>query len=157
MAIHEYELSTKSKVEICGIVISKLNAWMSYSPDGIIVKDGKPVTLIEVKCPYEGRTNNISSVIKNLKFINVNDNNTLNFNKKHSYYGQVQMGMAILNVSFTHFVIFASFDKSFVIMNILFDEEYAVNMLTTVKKSYFNHMLHFLCTTDKHDNDENIL
>jgi len=112
MAIHEYELSTKSKVEICGIVISKLNAWMSYSPDGIIIKDGKPVTLIEVKCPYEGRTNNISSIIKNLKFINVNDNNTLNFNKKHSYYGQIQMGMAILNVFFTHFVIFASFDKS---------------------------------------------
>jgi len=41
-------------------------------------------------------------------------------------------------------------------MNILFDEEYAINMLTTVKKSYFNHMLHFLCTTDEHDNDENI-
>jgi len=39
------------------------------------------------------------------------------------------------------------------------------NILTTVKKSYFNHILHFLCTTDiimmkmimmKHDNDENI-
>jgi len=119
MAIHEYKLSTKSKVETCGIVISKLNAWMSYSPDGVIIKDGKPVTLIEVKCLYEGWANSISSIIKNLKFINVNDiNNTLNFNKKHSYYGQVQMGMAILNVPFTHFVIFASFDKSFVIMNI---------------------------------------
>jgi len=129
---------------------------MSYSPNGVIIKDGKLVTLIEVKCPYEERANSISSIIKNLKFINVNDiNNTLNFSKKHSYYGQVQIGMAILNVPFTHFVIFASFDKSFVIMNILF-EEYAINMLTTIKKSYFNYMLHFLCTTDEYDNDENI-
>lgn len=54
------------------------------------------------------------------------------------------MGMAILNVKSTDFIIYASFDGSFMIMNIIFDEQYITYVLSTVKSMYL-YMLHFVC------------
>lgn len=37
-AREEYEIFVNTKVA-CGAMISKLNPWLSYSPDGVIMKD----------------------------------------------------------------------------------------------------------------------
>ena len=46
-----------------GLVISKLNPWLGYSPDGVLVKNNKPIALLEIKCPIVGKTADISATV----------------------------------------------------------------------------------------------
>lgn len=46
-----------------GLIVSKLNPWLSSSPDGVVFKDGKPTALLEIKCPYLGKTNSIDQTM----------------------------------------------------------------------------------------------
>ncbi|KAF5279718.1 hypothetical protein FQR65_LT15279 [Abscondita terminalis] len=39
-----------------GLIISNSNRWIGFSPDGIVLNEGNPVALLEIKCPYAGRT-----------------------------------------------------------------------------------------------------
>jgi len=146
-AIEAYEKYSGLKVTTCGVVISTLNPWLSYSPDGIIMKDGKPYKLLEVKCPFAGKTKSITDILDKLKFLKIK-NDLITFKTNHEYYCQVQMGMTMLNVDSTDFVVYASCDTSFIVINICFDEEYIINVLTKVKKKYCD-MLHFVCLNEK--------
>lgn len=65
--------------------------------------------------------------------------------KRHKYYGQIQMGMAVLNLTKTYFVLYSSFDNSILVIVIDFDFEYAWEMLSKIKNNYFNNMVHGLC------------
>lgn len=42
------------EVHNVGIAISTRYPWFGYSPDGIIFENGKPIKLLEIKCPYSG-------------------------------------------------------------------------------------------------------
>lgn len=37
-----------------GLIICEKQPWLAYSPDGIIMKDGEPYRLLEIKCPFAG-------------------------------------------------------------------------------------------------------
>lgn len=39
----------------CGMVVSAANKWLGYSPDGIVLFEGKPIYLLEIKCIFEGK------------------------------------------------------------------------------------------------------
>lgn len=52
-AIKTFSENTKLEVLHCGMVVPHNNSWLGYSPDGIIIENGKRV-LLEVKCLYEG-------------------------------------------------------------------------------------------------------
>jgi len=131
-AIEAYEKYSGLKVTTCGTVIS-LNSWLSYSPNDIIMKNGKPYKLLEVKCPFAGKTKSITDILDKLKFLKI-ENDLITFKTNHEYNCQVQMGMAMLNVDSTDFVFYASCDISFIVINICFDEEYIINVLIKVKK-----------------------
>nr|XP_012234186.1 PREDICTED: uncharacterized protein LOC105678993 [Linepithema humile] len=105
---------TNSEVVEIGLVISRLNPWLAYSPDGIIVKSDKPVALLEIKCPFIGKTANIENTVNSLinKCLQKKKENIV-LKEKHWYYGQVQLGMAVLNLNLTYFVIYSSFDKQY--------------------------------------------
>nr|CAI5842319.1 unnamed protein product [Callosobruchus analis] len=137
------EMSKMTVVE-CGLVIPCSNKWLGYSPDGIIMCDGRPLYLLEIKYIFEGKTKTITEALKSSKYI-LEENGEYKLKKKHKYYGQVQMGMAVLNLSKTYFVIFASFDKSFCLLEVNFDYDYTHNMLKVVKQSYFQKMIHHCC------------
>lgn len=92
-----------------GLVISRENPWLAYSPDGVTVDENGITKLIEIKCPLLGETKTIRDVVPSIKYLT--ENSTLK--EKHSYYAQVQIGMAILNILKTDFIIYASFDDSF--------------------------------------------
>lgn len=49
-----FTAETGLEVVECGMVISASNPWLGYSPDGIIMEEGKPVALLEIKCLFEG-------------------------------------------------------------------------------------------------------
>jgi hypothetical protein len=84
----------------CGLLTSEIEKWLGYSPDGIIL-DSKnyPFKLLEIKCPFKGAALDIIKLLDNLNYIIKFDDGTYQFKKKHAYYGQVQLGMVMLNVS----------------------------------------------------------
>lgn len=53
-ALAAYKYSNNCDVLTPGLIISHLYPWLAYSPDGIRFENGKPKTLIEIKCPYIG-------------------------------------------------------------------------------------------------------
>ncbi|OXU21062.1 hypothetical protein TSAR_014568 [Trichomalopsis sarcophagae] len=115
-----------------GLVISKLNPWLAYSPDEVLMKNKKPVALLEIKCPIVGKTADISATVNSQM-------------KKCLYYGQVQMGMDVLNLNLTYFVIYASFDKKLFYLRVQRDNVFIAKMLMALKKVYFKYKLHVIC------------
>ena len=112
------------------------------------MKDGKPFLLVEVKCPYNGKSNTISEILPKIKYLKIGINNEVIFKQKHEYYCQIQMEMAVLNIQSTDFIVFASFDSSFAIVNVPFNENYITNVLCTVKKCFCDHMIKYLCLSE---------
>ena len=65
--------------------------------------------------------------------------------EKHPYYGQIQLGMTVLNVKVTYLVIYSSFDKNLLTLKIIINEAFVIKMLTELKKVCFGIMLHNIC------------
>ena len=87
-----YKAKIGIKVIQLGLVVSRENPWLGYSPDGVILdENGKPNKLIEIKCPLAGKTKTASDIARSVKYLNTD----LTFRKKNSYYAQIQLGMAI--------------------------------------------------------------
>ncbi|XP_018048193.1 PREDICTED: uncharacterized protein LOC108687104 [Atta colombica] len=84
--------------------VSKLNPWVAYSPD-VIFEDKKLSELLEIKCPFKGKITTIYNRDRK---------------KKHRYYGQMQLRMIIINVKKNFFVMYASFDKSMLVLKLVF-------------------------------------
>ncbi|XP_018577904.1 uncharacterized protein LOC108916182 [Anoplophora glabripennis] len=81
-----------------GMIVSNSNRWLSYSPDGVIFENGIPIAVLEIKCIFAGRQANIKETLQSVKYLETIDGN-LKFKKCHKYHGQVQLGMAILNLN----------------------------------------------------------
>ncbi|XP_066587824.1 uncharacterized protein [Prorops nasuta] len=142
IARHTYEKYNGVKVEIMGLVVPEMNPWLGFSPDGVILDENQKCTkLIEVKCPFAGKTNTISDIVQFLPYLNTD----LTLKKKHMYYAQIQIGMAILNIDITDFIVFASYDNSFLTVTIPFDQDFTDSMLVSLKNVYYNEMLHNVC------------
>lgn len=139
-----YEDLISSKVVECGLIVSKENQWLACSPDGILFLNNKPFKLIEIKCPYEGRKRRMSEVINTIKWLE-RKNDQLTLKQRHAYYAQIQISMAILNLQSTDFIIYTPFDNNLITLSISFDEEYAKDILWSLKKIYFDKMIHFIC------------
>ncbi|XP_078540268.1 uncharacterized protein LOC144825351 [Lissotriton helveticus] len=81
-AVQEYEhLKSRNsrggiKVEDCGTFIHPKKTWLAATPDGVVTNSstGKPIGLLEVKCPYKHKDHTIREACKD-------DNNIL----YHSY------------------------------------------------------------------------
>ena len=121
-----------------GLVISKLNPWLGYSPDGVLVKNNKPIALLEIKFPIVGKTADISATVNSqMKKCLIENGDNIIMKKKHKYYGQVQMGITVLNLNLTYFVIYSSFDKRIFYLRVERDNVFIATMLTALKKAYF--------------------
>ena len=48
-----YAKETNLLVQECGLIVSDIEPWMAYSPDGVVIKDFQVFRLLEIKCPYE--------------------------------------------------------------------------------------------------------
>ena len=55
------------------------------------------------------------------------------------------MGMAVLNLNLTYFVIYSSFDKRIFYLRVERDNVFIATMLTALKKAYFKYKLHAVC------------
>lgn len=157
LARKAYEKSISMKVIECGLVVSRNNSWLGYSPDGIVFENDKPIKLIEIKCPYIGKKTCLIEVLNTLKYLVKENNGQFTLKTNHFYYAQVQIGMAVLNLPATDFIIYASFDNKFITISINNDEDYAKKLLFSLKKTYFNIMIHHVCEKENgevHKRDE---
>lgn len=53
-ALEKYKQANKYDVCEMGLIICKNYPWLAYSPDGIVMSNGMPCRLVEIKCPYDG-------------------------------------------------------------------------------------------------------
>lgn len=54
-----FEDTTGYKIVETGLLISPSNKWLGYSPDGVVIINNQPQTLLEIKCPFQGNKPNI--------------------------------------------------------------------------------------------------
>ena len=66
----------------------------------------------------------------------------ISIKKKHAYYGQVQLGMVMLNVGKCDVVIYSTFSNAYISLEILLDTEFTKKMLISLKNAYFTNMIH---------------
>lgn len=152
-----FVIATGCRVLETGLIVSKQNPWLAYSPDGIIFDDNKPLALLEIKCPFKGKNMTVWVAIKHefsrcLDFSGEN----LSVKKKHKYYGQLQLGMAVINVQVSYFFIYCAHDRSYLIIKVNIDVEFILTMLSALKRVYFSKFLHEICSSvNNKENDIN--
>ncbi|XP_064462934.1 uncharacterized protein LOC135373798 [Ornithodoros turicata] len=139
-----YEEVMQRKVITCGLVVSTKNPWLACSPDGVVMEAGSPCKLVEIKCPVKGKQVCATEVVASCNFL-ASDGENYKLKKRHTYYAQVQLGMAILNVCQCDFVVYAAFDNSVHVINVKFDYEFLWKMVSRLHNIYFEHVLSALC------------
>lgn len=145
-----YTKNTGQNVSKCGFLTSKIEKWLGYSPDGIILdSENYPSKLLEIKCPFKGETLDKRQMMDSLNYIVKSDKGIYELKKKHTYYGQVQLGMVMVNVSKCDFVVFSSHSNDYEIIEVLFDKNFTETMLISLKNAYFLKMIHNICLIKK--------
>lgn len=84
-------------------------------------------------------------MIDSLSYIIKKPNGELELKQNHSYYGQIQLGLVMLNVSCCDFILYNSFDDKYQVLSIDFNYDYCMSMLLSLKSIYFNKLLHKIC------------
>ncbi|KAJ8682638.1 hypothetical protein QAD02_018430 [Eretmocerus hayati] len=150
-----YMVEYQVRVLQTGLIVSELNPWIAYSPDGSIVVDGQMRAVLEIKCPFIGKTEGIGAVVadqlKRCLTITKYECNgvvyeVIELRKKHRFYGQVQLGMAVVNVPIAHFVLYSAFDDQIFTLEVQRDDRFIMNMLSKLKVAYFKHILPERCS-----------
>ncbi|KAH3709720.1 uncharacterized protein LOC127857083 [Dreissena polymorpha] len=106
----------------CGLFISPEKPFLGASPDGIVSCLCCGSACVEIKCPFNIRSESIQE--NNCKFL-ASDDGKLSLNKAHAYYYQVQLQMGITNKDMTYFVVWTTKDifvEKIAFNRMLFDE-----------------------------------
>lgn len=99
-----YIRQTGHKVMNLGVIVVPRVPWFAFSPDGIVL-DQK--LLIEYKCPAAGESMSAASAAATVDYLHVIDGK-FSMNINHKFYGQVQLGMAILGFSMCHLCVYST-------------------------------------------------
>lgn len=128
-------------IQETGLIIPAHRPWTCYSPDGIIVLRR---CLIEIKCPVKGQTMTAYDVLKFCQFITFDSANKPQLKKRHPYYGQVQLGMFLLNLQTCRFLVYASFDRTYADIEVPRDNIFLGKFIDVLDKTYFDKVLPYL-------------
>ena len=123
-------------------MIHPQNPWLGYSPDGLLFENDILKSL-EIKCPIQGIHSRATDIITSLNYIHMTGG-TYMLKEKHKYYGQVQCGMHLTNAEECFFVIFASYNNSYVLIRVLRNEDFIIKMFTSLHHVYFNYFLAYI-------------
>lgn len=139
-ARNEYAKNSKSETLQCGLLVHPAMPFFGYSPDGLVYDAGK-LKLVEIKCPVLGNHRSAVDVVSNLDYLTVDDASQYSLKEKHTYYGQIQLGLYITGAQECDLIIYSSFDNSFVNVVVKKDQYFLLNMLNTLCQTYFYKML----------------
>ena len=94
-AKHAYEQLTGYTVKQVGVIISTQQPWLCASLDGVVMKNGCVIKIVEFKCPYTCKQEPIIDKVTkkiNVPYLQVLEDD-IYLKKSHPYYSQVQVEM----------------------------------------------------------------
>lgn len=75
-----------------GLVISSQNPWLAYSPDGVIFEQNIPTKVLEIKCPFKGKSKTVMVAIQfEFKKGLVIENENISLKEKHAHYAKFNL------------------------------------------------------------------
>ncbi|XP_043212915.1 uncharacterized protein LOC122389961 [Amphibalanus amphitrite] len=139
-ALELYEGVCQGKLVTCGLLVQPGCPWLGCSPDGVVMHDGQAVRLVEVKSPVCGKTMSAADIIseRKVRWLDVDGENAT-LKKNHQYYGQVQLGMALLKVNSCDLVLAGMGDIA--IIQVERDDGYLGSLVGTLYSVYFDILL----------------
>lgn len=150
----EYGIRTESEArewyeKYLGIAVTKLGfvvhpqaPFLGCSPDGCCFENN---TLLEIKCAVEGAIKPLETVLPNLRYLSYSSEVGYTLKEAHTYYGQVQLNMLLLNLEKCDFIIYGKYSKCAYIINVDFNPIFAENLYNTLRNIYFKYYLPILC------------
>lgn len=142
-AVDVVQRKTGLHIFTTGLLIHPKAPWLGYSPDGLFIMNGK-LKILEVKCPIQGASTTATEIMKSLKYVFIGDDGSYKLKNKHKYYGQVQCGMHITNVDQCYFIIYAPFDKIYVLLIVQRDENFIKTQFAALHNIYFKYCLPYV-------------
>ncbi|XP_069117170.1 uncharacterized protein [Argopecten irradians] len=139
-AVAMFEKTMKLSVKKAGLFVNSSFPYLGASPDGIIDDN----TILEVKCPYTGRS---SSIVpgKMFPFLMYDDKNQMCLNMKSKYYDQIQGQMLLSKTKYCYFVVYTFVDLF--VQKIVFDAEYSeFSLLPKLELFYRKHFRPYIAS-----------
>ncbi|XP_047932759.1 uncharacterized protein [Anser cygnoides] len=130
------EVGRPVRVEDCGLFIHKEKTWIAASPDGVVTEadTGKPLGLLEVKCPYKHRNKTVREACKDRDFCLRVDGDSYALKRDHDYFTQVQCQLAAAGLQRADFVVHTK--KETAVAPVEFDDEFWGQTVPKLEKFY---------------------
>lgn len=139
-----------------GIVINPLVPWLGFSADAVIYKNKELWKLWENKTPVKGRIYDATEICSYAECI---DKSTGLLKECHKYYGQIQLGMVLLNIPACDFCLYCTGNvnttpltapsadsDSIHSQTIVLDQSFCLRYLETLCHVYFEKILPWLAS-----------
>ncbi|CAK1603844.1 unnamed protein product [Parnassius mnemosyne] len=130
VAIKKYMEIYGVVVEECGLFLSQERPYLGASPDGLLGSE----TIIEVKCPYASRNQEIGPLT--VPYLQFDYNGQLILKKTNIYYYQIQGQLYVTKRKFCNLLVFTY--KSLKVIFIERDEQFITDMLRKLDYFYYN-------------------
>ena len=128
------------EVNILGYFNPPEMPWLGCSADGVVSGE----ILFETKSPECGIVQTARTIVPIINYIELDKDGNWTLKKRHPYYGQVQLCMALLGLKLCHFVIYASYDDSIAVIKVSYDEVFARLLIAKLTDLYFTYYLPLL-------------
>ena len=130
-AIKKFEEEKKVCVKKCGLMVDVNHGFMAATPDGITDK-----YIIEVKCPYKGRNEQITKSLKYFPYLDIDEDGNLSVRKSHNYYFQIQGQLMISKQDKCVFIVYTFVD--FVTIDVPYDSNFCDNELKPALSRFYS-------------------
>lgn len=135
LAISNFMRETGCKVEKWGMFVSKETPFLAASPEGIITNDNGQSLLVEVKYPYTAKDKNISH--KTVPYLDEKPDGSLDLNKNHNYYYQIQGQLYCTNKNKCKLIVFTLCDTKYI--SVERDDTFIKEMLVKLREFFDTH------------------
>ena len=128
----------------CGLIVNKYFPWFGFSPDAIMVYRGKK-RLLEIKSLKVGKETfgmefvQRASCLERLKM----GNEGLTLKKKHPFYGQIQLGLAVCDLEEASLLLYVHKNKSVITVDVRIDVDFIREFTSQLFNVYFEYLLPF--------------
>ncbi|VEN47855.1 unnamed protein product [Callosobruchus maculatus] len=81
-ALQKYKERNNYTICEIGLFICRKYPWFAYSPDGVVIENGVPTRLVEIKCPYDGIENDAINFVHTCEYLDISAERGITLKKK---------------------------------------------------------------------------
>ncbi|CAG5082971.1 Protein of unknown function [Cotesia congregata] len=148
-AVEAYMKQFDVDVVSIGLFVKPLQSWLCASVDGIVIKNGEVMKVLEIKCPatcsskpiFDEKTNSF-----NVKYLELRENEA-SLKKSHIYYTQCQVQMYVVGLNLCDLFIWSP--KGYYVVTLKRDEQFLASLIPKLKLFYFHYYLKALVKSQK--------